>query len=260
MDLGLKGKMAVITGGSEGIGRAIASSLAREGARVAICARRWELLQKVARDIEGATGSEVLPVRADVSKREELEDFINTVLAKFQRIDILVNNAGRSGSMPFDVATDEKWQEDLDLKVFAAVRTARLVIPYMKKQGGGRIVNITHVGGKQPGAKTVPTSVTRAAGIALTKALSKEYADANILVNTVCVGWIKSAQWERRWKAGTAGLSWEEFCRLQARDVPLKRMGEAEEVGDLVAFLVSERAGYITGASVNIDGGRSAVV
>lgn len=261
MDLGLTGKVALVTGGSYGIGRAIALRLAEEGARVAICARREDVLREAASEIEEKTGGEVLPVVADVSRLEDIERFVALSLQRFGRIDILVNNAGSTSANFFGDVTDEMWYQDLDLKLMAAVRLCRLCIPEMKKVGGGRIINITMVRAKQPGPRSVPTSVSRAAGMALTKALSKDYAADNILVNTVCLGVIRSGQWERRYeqqKDRYADI--EEFYRENAKEIPLKRFGEPGEVADLVAFLASSRASYITGDAINIDGGSAAVV
>ena len=149
-------------------------------------------------------------------------------------------------------------QEDFDLKVFGAIRGARAAIPQMKKQGSGRIINITTVGGKQPGANSVPTTVSRAAGLALTKALSKELAPHNILVNTVCIGKIKSGQHERRYERD--GISADEYYSRMSKDIPMQRVGEAEEVANVIAFLASDAASYVTGTSVNLDGGISGVL
>ena len=257
MELGLKGKVAAITGGTQGIGRASARQFAREGAKVAICSRRADKVQETAQELE-ALGTEALGVTADVSTSEGVEQFIGAVIKRFGRLDILVNNAGTSMASPFEKVTDATWQEDIDLKVFGAIRGARCAIPQMKKQGGGRIINITTVGGKQPGANSVPTTVSRAAGLALTKALSKELAPHNILVNTVCIGKIKSGQHERRYER--EGISAEEYYARVAKEVPMNRVGEAEEVANVIAFLASDAASYVTGTSVNLDGGISGVL
>jgi 3-oxoacyl-[acyl-carrier protein] reductase len=257
MELGLKGKVAAITGGTEGIGRATALRFAREGAKVAICARSPEPLQRTADELE-KLGSEGLAVAADAARAEDVERFINAVIQRFGRIDILVNNAGTSMARTFDAVADMDWQADIDLKLFGAIRCTRFAIPHMKRQGAGRIINITTVGGKQPAAGSMPTSVTRAAGLALTKALSKELAPHNILVNTVCIGKIKSGQHERRY--AREGISAEEYYARVARDIPLKRVGEAEEVAKVIAFLASDAASYVTGSSLNLDGGISGVL
>src|SRR5215471_18432797 len=227
LELGLNGKVAIITGGSEGLGRAAAEKLAAEGARVAICARRKEILDQAADEIRKATGGQVLAQVADVSRAADCEK-----------------------------VTDEAWQSDWELKVMGAVRMSRLVIPHMKKRGGGRIVNITTVGGKTPPARSLPTTVTRAAGLNLTKSLANEYAADNIRVNTVCIGLVRSAQIARRAK-GDLEAHYAELAKLR---VPLGRVAHAAEFADLFAFLVSERATYITGASINFDGGSGMTV
>ncbi|HEY8490044.1 MAG TPA: SDR family oxidoreductase [Dehalococcoidia bacterium] len=260
MELGLAGKVALVTGGSEGIGKATALELAREGARVAICARRQEVLEAAAAEIRRETGGEVLAVPADVRRAEDVERFVRESYRRFGRIDVLVNNAGTAAGAPFEQVSDEGWYGDLDLKLLAAVRCSRAVLPYMREAGGGRIINVTHVGGKQPGPGSLPSSVSRAAGIALTKAMSKDLARDNILVNTVCVGIIKSAQMERAARARFPDVPLEEAYQRLGAGVPLGRVGEAREVATLITYLASPLAAYITGASVNVDGGTSGVV
>jgi len=257
MEFGLKGKVAIVTGGTEGIGKATAMTLAREGAKVAICARRQPLLDAVAAEITKA-GGEVLALSADMGKAADVERFINEVVRRFGGIDILVNNAGTSKRGKFLELTDDEWSADLELKVFGAVRCSRLAIPHMKKRGGGRIINITISGAKQPGAESYPTSVSRAAGLAITKALSKEFAADNILVNTICIGKIKSGQHERRYTKD--GISADEYYAKLGRDIPLKRAGEAQEVANVITFLASDAASYVTGTSINLDGGISGVL
>jgi 3-oxoacyl-[acyl-carrier protein] reductase len=257
MEFGLKGKVAIVTGGTEGIGKATALTLAREGAKVAICARGKPLLDAVAAEITKA-GGEVLAVSADMSKAADVERFINEVVKRFGGIDILVNNAGTSKRGKFLELTDDEWAADLELKVFGAVRCSRLAIPHMKKRGGGRIINITISGAKQPAAESYPTSVSRAAGLAITKALSKEFAADNILVNTICIGKIKSGQHERRYTKD--GISADEYYSKLGKDIPLKRAGEAQEVANVITFLASDAASYVTGTSINLDGGISGVL
>ncbi len=256
MDLELKGKVAVVTGGSQGIGKATALRLAAEGANVVIAARGREALDQTTAEIRAAGGS-VAAVQADVSRAEDCARLVEEALKAFGRLDILVNNAGTSATGPFEAATDEVWRTDFDLKLFAAIRLARLAIPHMQRQGGGRIINITNIGAKQPRAKSMPTTVTRAAGLAFTKALSKEFAAQKILVNTVCIGLVRAAQHDR--KAAKAGVPLDEHYAGMAKDIPLGRVGRAEEVANAIAFLASGAASYITGSSLNLDGGTSAV-
>ncbi len=259
MDLGLNDKVAVITGGSEGIGRATAFSLGREGARVVICARRMDVLQKAADDIAEATGAEIVAVQADVTNAQDIERLIQTAVDRFGQLNILVNNAGLSQARAFDHVTDEQWQADLELKLFGAIRATRAAIPHLRTAGGGSIVNLLNLAAKQPGKGSMPTSVSRAAGMALMKALSKDLAADNIRVNGINIGLIKSGQHERRWQASNTGTLDEHYAQM-AKGIPLGRVGEAEEVGDLITFLCSARGAFITGVSINMDGGVSGVV
>jgi NAD(P)-dependent dehydrogenase (short-subunit alcohol dehydrogenase family) len=261
MDLGLRNKAAIVTGGSDGLGFGTARRLAAEGAAVAICGRDRTRLKHAAEALR-ASGAAVLDVPADVTRAGDLEELVSAAVGRFGRLDILVNNAGTSAAGAFDAVDDAAWQADLELKLFAAIRGARLSVPHMRRAGGGRIVNILNTGAKAPPGRSVPTSVSRAAGLALTKALSKELAPDGILVNAVCIGLVKSGQWERRWaRAGRPGTL-EGFYEGLARErgVPLGRVGEADELGALVAFLVSRQAAYVTGVAINFDGGLSPVV
>ena len=250
-DLGLTGKTALITGGSDGLGRATAHRLAAEGARVAICGRRGDYLAEVAQTLASQTGAEVVPIQADVSKAEDCARLVEEATAAFGGLDILVNNAGASAAASLMDVDDAGWQADFDLKVMAAVRLCRAVVPQMKARGGGSIVNAAIAAGKTPPAKALPTSLTRAAGLNLTKSLANEFAADNIRVNAICIGLIKSAQWDRR--AGNNPV--DGLYGEMGQRVPLGRVGEAEDYGDLVTFLCSARATYITGTAVNLDGG-----
>jgi NAD(P)-dependent dehydrogenase (short-subunit alcohol dehydrogenase family) len=263
MDMGLKGKVAIVTGGSEGIGKAAAQSLAAEGASVVICARRADVLEQTVSDIKAATGGEVTAIPTDVTDPDAIQNLIDKTIEKYGKLDILVNNAGTSAAGLFEEVSDETWRYDIELKLFGAINCTRAALPHLKANGGGRIINITTPGGKAPGPRSVPTSVSRAAGIALTKELSKDYAADNILVNTVCIGLIKSGQHERRWQAAhekDSSVTLEAWYENMGKNVPIGRVGEASEAGDLICFLASERASYITGTSVNVDGGTAAVI
>ena len=261
MDLGLRGKVAIITGGSEGIGKASALRLSEEGAKVAVCARRADVLERAAEDIRGRTGGEVLAVAGDVCRDDDVERVVSATVERFGGIDVLVNNAGGSRAHPFLEATEAIWREDLEIKVFGAIRFSRAVLPHLRARGGGRIINMTTPGGKVPRKNALPTSASRALGINLTKAMANEYAPENILVNTICLGLIKSAQHERRWeRSGREGETLGAYYERMGANVPVGRYGEAEEVGDLVAFLASGRAAFITGTAINIDGGASEAV
>ena len=253
-DLGLTGKRALVTGGSDGLGRATAHRLASEGARVVICGRRPDYLTAQAEAMAAETGGEVHAVQADVSRAEDCARLMDETTRLLGGLDILVNNAGASAAASVMDVEDEAWQADFDLKVMAAVRLCRAAVPLMRSAGGGSIVNAAIGAGKTPGAKMLPTSLSRAAGLNLTKSLSHEFAADNIRVNAVCIGLIKSAQWDRR--AGNGAV--DDLYANLSKNVPLGRIGEAEDYGDLVAFLCSARATYITGTAVNVDGGMCA--
>ena len=265
MDLGLTDKVAIVTGGSEGIGKFAALRMAEEGAQVIIVARRPDVLEQAAQDIRTATEGVVMPLSADVSSPDTAATVVDAALENYGRIDILVNNAGVSMAKPFEEVSDEDWESDFELKVWGAVRLMRAVIPEMRKVGGGRIINVTNLGGRTPGPASMPTSISRAAGIAITKGMSKDLAKDNILVNTVCIGTIKSGQHERRYerlRESNPDLTIDEFYQqtAQARGIPLGRVAETHEAGDVITFLASDMASYLTGIAINIDGGTSAVV
>jgi 3-oxoacyl-[acyl-carrier protein] reductase len=257
MNLGLNNKVAAITGGTEGIGRAAVLKLVDEGARVAFCARRADVLDAFAAELR-SRGADVLPVVADASLPGEMERFIEAAVAHFGRIDILINNAGSTAQGAFESADDALWQYDLSVKLLSQVLAARAAIPHMKRQRSGRIINIAMSGAKQPPAASFPTSVSRAAGLAFTKALSKEVAADGILVNAVALGWIKSRLQQIR--ADRAGVSLDEHYRALASRVPLGRLGEPEEAANVIVFLASDVASYVTGACINVDGGHSGVL
>lgn len=255
MDLHLQGKVAVVTGASKGIGFCTALQLAKEGAHVVICARGEKHLEVAAASIKQLTGADVLVVPADIMKEQDCRDVIEKAVAKFGRIDILVNNAGTSSAHSFEQVTTELWQADLDLKLFGAVQCAKYAVPYMKQAGGGSIVNVTAVLAKTPPANSLPTSVSRAAGLALTKAMSKDLGQYNIRVNAVCIGLIRSDQIEKRWKSQAPDLSWEDYSKEVGQSIPLGRIGDTEEAANVITFLASEAASYVSGTAINIDGG-----
>lgn len=258
MDLGLNGKAVLVTGGSDGLGAALVATLCAEGARVAFCARGEQRLRAVESDVT-ARGGEVLGVVADVTVEADLRRFVSAAYDRYGRVDGLVNNAGTSSAVPFQDQPADLWDKDLDLKLRPAIRLTRLVLPHLQAVGGGSIVNVLAIAARAPGAGSTPTSATRAAGLALTKALSREYGAAGIRFNAILVGLVKSGQWVRR--AEAQGMTLAETYRQMAASsgVPLGRLGEAAEFADLAAFLLSDRASYITGAAINLDGGLSPV-
>jgi 3-oxoacyl-[acyl-carrier protein] reductase len=257
MEITLKGRKALVTGGSLGIGLAIASQFAAAGADVAIMARRRGPLDEAAATIGARPGQQVVPVVCDVARADDIERGYAEVVAALGKVDILVNNAGMSNAAAFEQVTDAQWQEDLDLKLFAAIRLVRLVWPQMKQQKWGRIINVLNTGAKAPRPASAPTSVTRAAGMALTKVLAGEGAPHGILVNAMLVGFIESDQWVRRAKA--AGMPLQEVLADMGKDIPLGRVGTAQEFANMACFLASDLASYITGTAINVDGGRSPV-
>ena len=196
---------------------------------------------------------------ADPASLEQLHE---AAISRFGDLDILVNNVGRSAAGPAIDVTDESWETDLNVKLLAHIRLARLVVPGMRRRGGGVIVSVLAIMGKHPSAASAPTSVSRAAGIAMVKGLSRDLAGDNIRVNSVCVGIIKSEQHDRRWRSQQGAVSRDDFYAMEAakRNVPLGRTGEAEEAAAAVVFLASQAASYITGVALNVDGGASYVV
>jgi 3-oxoacyl-[acyl-carrier protein] reductase len=261
MEIRLDGKVALITGGSMGMGKAMAQKFAASGAEIAIVARRPEPLAEAAREIVSA-GGKCRAYPGDVSNANEIVRLFSAIERELGRVDILVNNAGRSQAGKFEELTDEVWQGDFDLKVFAAIRFARLAFPGMKKRQWGRIINILNIGAKAPGPGSAPTTVMRAAGMALTKVLAGEGAPHNILVNCLMTGLIVSDQWARRHRSVAPEQPFEEFLAEQAKAqrLPMGRFGTAEEFANMVCFLASDAASYITGTAINVDGGRSPVV
>ncbi|WP_178022022.1 SDR family NAD(P)-dependent oxidoreductase [uncultured Paenibacillus sp.] len=260
MDLGLQGKRAIITGGSKGIGLATALALAAEGAQVAIVARGEGPLREAAAALRAKTGIEPLILVADVASGGEARRAVEQAAEHFGGLDILVNNAGTSAAGPFEQVEAETWGADLDLKVLGAVNFSRAAVPHLRKAGGGAILNVTAISGKAPGSSSLPTSVSRAAGLALTKAMSKDLAADRIRVNAVCIGLVRSDQIERKWRQAAPDLTWEQFATDPRHGIPLGRIGHTEEAAKVIAFLVSEAASYVTGTAVNIDGGTSAVL
>jgi len=260
MEIRLDGRTALITGGSKGLGLATAIKFAESGARVAILARNAESLDAAKALIDRTGKTAAAAFSCDVADPAAIERGYEAVMSAFGKIDILVNNAGTSQTGKFEEITDAIWQADLDLKLFAAIRFARLVLPQMKARRWGRIVNVLATAAKAPRAMSAPTSVSRAAGMALTKVLAGECADDNVLVNAVLVGRIVSDQIARRHRAAGTNVPLAAFVREQGAGIPLGRMGEAEEFANLTCFLASDAASYITGTAINIDGGLSPTV
>jgi 3-oxoacyl-[acyl-carrier protein] reductase len=259
MEITMNGCAAIVTGGSKGIGFAIATRFAHSGADVAIVARgQGSLDAAVAQIKSGGAKGKVIGVAADVGTAAGVQKAYDGAMAAFGKLDVAVNNAGTSATGPFEKLTDEVMQTDLDLKLFAAIRLCRLVWPQMKQRKWGRIINILNVGAKAPRANSAPTSISRAAGMAFTKVLAGEGAPHNVLVNALLVGLIEADQHVQA--AKRKGIPISEHYAAMAKDVPLGRIGRAEEFANMACFLASDAGSYVTGTAINIDGGRSPVV
>ena len=258
MQISLSGRTAIVTGGSKGIGFAVARRFAASGADVAIVARTAEPLNAAVAAITKSTRTRVIGIAADVSKAADIQRAHDAAMKAFGKVDIVVNNAGTSRAMPFEKVTDEILRDDLELKLFPAVRLIRLVMPQMKERRWGRIINVLNIGAKAPRPNSMPTSISRAAGMAMTKALSHELAPHNVLVNALLVGLIRADQHVQRAKRTNVPL--EEYYKAHEKEIPIGRLGEAEEFANLACSLASEQGGYITGTAINVDGGRSPVV
>lgn len=263
MDLGINGRVAVVTGGSEGIGKAAAHIMAEEGVNVVILARTQSKLDDAVTEISGTAVGTIEGISCDVSNGDSVKAAFGQILDKHGKVDILVNNAGHGNANTFEALDEEMLDEDLQLKVYGGMFCSKAVLPGMRAQKWGRIINITTAAGKAAGYSTMPTALSRAAGIAMTKSMSKEYGVDNVLVNTVCIGSIRSAQNLRHAEAAVAAgevATTEEYYVERCKTVPVLRVGEAREAGDLIAFLASDRASYISGTAINMDGGAAPVV
>ncbi len=259
MDLGIKGRSAIVTGGSRGIGRETARQFLEEGVRVTICGRNKDTLEKTREELGRATGGEIQAVVADTTKEVDLARLVESARQKFGTVDILVNNAGQMYSGRFDVMTDGGLKEQFETKIFGFLRAIRLVYPMMKARRWGRIVNMIGGAGKEPDPYMFGSGITNSGLLNITKSLSTEFGEEGILVNAVCPGWVDTNLWRRNAQGLVQELgakSEEEARRLAARKNALNRFGKPEELANAIVFLCSERASYITGVSLNLDGGR----
>ncbi len=249
MDFGLKGKVAIVTGASRGIGRSIAMGLANEGCNLTICSRGEEALQEAAQAMRDK-GVEVVAVAAYVIQEDGVKQIVDQAMASFQHIDVLVNNVGGSNWKSFVEHTDEDWQNIIDLNLFAAIRMCRRVVPIMEQQGSGSIIMISSIWGRELGGPS-SYNATKAAEIGLAKNLAKELAPKGIRVNTVAPGSIlfPGGGWDQRQKADPKGMA-----AFVEQNMPIGRFGRPEEVANVVVFLSSERASLVSGACINVDG------
>jgi 3-oxoacyl-[acyl-carrier protein] reductase len=259
MDMGIKGRAAIVTGGSRGIGRETARQFLEEGARVMICGRNAETLERTRAELAKLTGGEIHATVADMTKEADIARLVDAAKQRFGTIDILVNNAGQMYSGRFAVMNDAGLKEQLDTKLFGFLRAIRLVYPVMKAQRWGRIVNLIGGAGKEPDPYMFGSGITNSALLNITKSLSTEFGEDGVHVNAVCPGWVDTNLWQRNAQGLAAELntkSEEEARRLAARKNSLNRFGKPEELANAIVFLCSERASYITGVSLNLDGGR----
>jgi 3-oxoacyl-[acyl-carrier protein] reductase len=257
MDLGLKDRVAIVAASSQGLGKAVALGLGREGAKLALCARSKTTLAAAADEIRHKTGVEVLVRPADVTVEAEVRSFVQAVLAQFGRLDVVVTNAGGPPSKSFAATTVDDWQRAVQLNFMSTLYFARETLPVMQKRKWGRFIAVTSIAVKQPIEGLVLSNSVRQAVAGLVKTLSNEYGAENVLVNNVCPGFTRTARLEELAGrlAASEGVEPDEIERRWSAQIPLRRLGTPEEFADTVVFLASERASYLTGSSIAVDGG-----
>ena len=257
MDLGLKGKIALVAAASRGLGRAVAEELAAEGAALLLCSHHAETINQTASEIVAATGAEILALPCDVSKAEEVARLVQSGIEHFGRIDILVTNGGGPPAGPFESFSSEVWEAATRLTLFSAIELARHVLPGMKERRWGRILNITSIAVKQPVDNLILSNSLRAAVTGFARTLANEVATFGITVNNIMPGYTRTERVEElaRMMADKEKITPAEFITRWEKEIPMRRLGEPREFAALAAFLVSERASYITGTSIPVDGG-----
>lgn len=258
MDLGLAGRVAIVCAASQGLGRSTAEALAREGAHVVICARDRKRIFAASKQInESVGGTLVVPVVADVRKAGDIKKLVATTVREFRKVDILVTNAGGPPVAMFPDLDDKTWAAGITLNLMSTIRCIREVLPHMQKQKWGRIINITSITAKQPGNDLIISSTVRPGILGLSKVLANQYGNQGITVNSVTPGHFMTARQEEISKARAAkkGISVEQYMRETSREIPAGRYGTPAELAHVITFLASEKASYINGATISVDGG-----
>ena len=257
MEFGLRNKVALVAAASQGLGKASAMSLAREGVRLAICSRNEQSINKTAEEIRAKTGATVLPVVADVSRDADIGRFVQTAVKEFGTVHVMVNNAGGPPTGHILKLTDEEWARGVQLTMMSVIRFIRAVLPFMENQQWGRIISIVSIAAKQPINELLVSSTLRPGILGLTKVISNQYAKDNITINTLCPGLILTARQEELSvsRAADNNMTLEKYLSESAKTIPAGRLGRPEEIGDVVAFLASENASYINGVNLLVDGG-----
>ena len=257
MDLQIKSRIALVTASSKGLGKAAAKSLAMEGATVIICSRTKETIEQTASEIHQLTGSEIIPIVADVSNKDDIKMLFEKIKDQFGTLHILVNNAGGPPTGDILTMTEQEWTKGYELTLMSMIRLSREALPLMIKQKWGRIITITSFVGKQPINDLIISSTLRPGIHGLTKVLSNKYAKNNITVNTICPGNINTERQQELMEQRSLKnkISLDEYKAEIVKEIPTGRLGNLEEVGDVIAFLASEKASYINGVNLLVDGG-----
>jgi len=261
MDLGIQNKVAVVFAASKGLGKAAAQALAKEGCRVAICSRDEKNIYQTAEEIQSETNAEIFPFVVNVDNADQIKDFLKAVRNKWNTIDILVNNAGGPPVKTFDETTDEEWEKYFNITLLSVIRAIREVLPAMKKQKWGRIINITSISVKEPIMGLIYSNSLRLAVVGLAKTLSREFGPDGITVHNVAPGYHRTAGLERIVKKRVEnGDVAEDVYKEWEQGIPVRKIGEPEDLAALITFLASEKAHYMTGNTIPVDGGRVAGV
>lgn len=259
MELGLKNKIAIVTASSQGLGKAAAFSLAREGARLAVCSRNEQTIMETANEIARETGATVFPMAADVSKPHDIDRFVDAVKKEFGTVHILVNNAGGPPTGKITAISEEEWERGYHLTLMSMIRFTRACLPMMEQNRWGRVISMVSLAAKQPIDELLISSTLRPGILGLSKVLANQYGKYGITVNTICPGYVLTKRQEElsRSRSAEKNMSMDDYLAESAKNVPIGRLGKPEEIGDVVAFVASERAGYINGANILVDGGQA---